>query len=1300
MPEGMMRKTLIGAAFLGLASVLAAADEAAAIAARAWYHVDATRAASLMTVVQNGTNFVTRWSDVRPGVARAAVPSKVTKAQGGYTRVPRLPYLGRTEEGRPYVDFGSFLTETDGHGSYLTNGWGAALIWNAPCRNVREAFLVIADTPDVAEVANGKTRAPFVLGHSTDYGFHRGNTGLFEIGNAAPGVKKGRYLLDGREVKADETIGDEFRLLELQLAEGVPADAFAQDRHIRFGGQRISEALIFDVPLKDAERDALRRHLEEKWFGKDGFAKRAAARRTGERERLAAALYDPEALLRAVKGYAARHPGLFPDAAELEAEIRRLGKRRDARKICALMENVLFRLPELADFEDVVCVKRGGRDSDGFPNNWQGNTSVPVSGYDNAIVRMPWRPHDSAAERELYFSDAFLGDLALDFEAEKVAFSTRKLSLPPGITNLNQGGWCVAEMPLGRPGLVTEISPTDLKDVDFFEPMYLPDGKMFMVGTVGFQGVPCMGGQNYVANLLLRHEDGRLRRLTYDQDNNWNPVMLPNGRCLYLRWEYADIAHYFSRVLMTMNPDGSDQQEFYGSNSVWPTSLFFTKPVPGSSTKFTGIVSGHHGIRRKGRLFLFDVAKGRREAEGVVQELPGWGKPIVTETKDYLVDGLKRYFLHPVPLSEELVLVSAQDLRLSPRFFLALVDVYDNVYPLAAEGEGGRHFYHALPVKKTPLPLSLASRVDETKTNALVNIVDVYRGPGLANVPRGTVKKLRVYCFEYSYRHLGGHTITGLEGPWDPRVLLGEVPVEEDGSAFFEVPANRPIAVQPLDEEGMHLQEMRSWFAAMPGETLSCLGCHEKQDVAPGMASRKPPAKIAPWYGRARNFAFEREVLNVVERRCSGCHDGASAKKDPTGRPLPCFKGRAWDVYYNLMPYVRRMGVESQSHIQLPLEFHPRTSELTARLEMGHHGVRLTPEEKDRLVTWIDLDVPFHGSWKEMARGNRRVLGYIQRRRELERRVANLQSDPDEVVYPYKPVAFEPPAAELRAADEAAEARRHVRAPVEISAARREDLVLDLGEGVKLALKYVPALGGFYLGETEVSQRQYQRFDPSHDNGYYDKHGKNHLNRGYCMGYDREFAPQGHPDYPAVRVDFNRANDFCSWLSEKSGRKVRLPTAEEWDAAAWAGATTILPWGGYDVDWSGYANLAGTNRWMLCQYADDNKYPDYRPEFHCRWGNYSSLWRKGYSLDFVLRDDRFCDGALHLADVGSFRPNAWGLKDMIGNAAEWTATETAAGRRVVRGGSFDDRPHAALLPRSYPPWQRVWNTGFRVLVTK
>jgi len=79
---------------------------------------------------------------------------------------------------------------------------------------------------------------------------------------------------------------------------------------------------------------------------------------------------------------------------------------------------------------------------------------------------------------------------------------------------------------------------------------------------------------------------------------------------------------------------------------------------------------------------------------------------------------------------------------------------------------------------------------------------DVYRGAGLAGVPRGTVKRLRVFEYNYRYRHMASHNLIGPDGLWEPHRIWGTVPVEEDGSAYFRVLAMTPLAVQPLDEKG------------------------------------------------------------------------------------------------------------------------------------------------------------------------------------------------------------------------------------------------------------------------------------------------------------------------------------------------------------------------------------------------------------------------------------------------------------------------------------------------------------------
>ena len=114
-----------------------------------------------------------------------------------------------------------------------------------------------------------------------------------------------------------------------------------------------------------------------------------------------------------------------------------------------------------------------------------------------------------------------------------------------------------------------------------------------------------------------------IRQLCFDQDHDWCPTVLNNGRVLYIRWEYTDMPHSNTRLLFHMNPDGTEQMEYYGSNSYWPNSIFYARPIPGHPTKVVAVVGGHHGEPRMGELVIFDPARGRREADGAVQRIPG-----------------------------------------------------------------------------------------------------------------------------------------------------------------------------------------------------------------------------------------------------------------------------------------------------------------------------------------------------------------------------------------------------------------------------------------------------------------------------------------------------------------------------------------------------------------------------------------------------------------------------------------------------------------------------------------------------
>ena len=229
----------------------------------------------------------------------------------------------------------------------------------------------------------------------------------------------------------------------------------------------------------------------------------------------------------------------------------------------------------------------------------------------------------------------------------------------------------------------------------------------------------------------------------------------------------------------------------------------------------------------------------------------------------------------------------------------------------------------------------------------------------------------------------------------------------------------------------------------------------------------------------------------------------------------------------------------------------------------------------------------------------------------------------------------------------------------------------------------------FWMGVTEVTATQFRRFDPSHNNGFFDQQHKDHNAPGY---------PADGSNRPVIRISWNGARAFSDYLSEKTGRKFQLPTEAQWEWACRAGAATPFHYGDLDADFSSYANLADySTRLLAVNGVNPQPIPNPSPYFA-----------------FLPKDERFNDGAFVMTDAGRYTPNAWGLRDMHGNVCEWTRSSYRPypyaendGRndpspdedKVVRGGSWRDRPKRAgsAFRLAYRPYQRVFNVGFRVV---
>ncbi len=1037
------------------------------------------------------------------------------------------------------------------------------------------------------------------------------------------------------------------------------------------------------------------------------------AKRLSESAKTIASLND------SLAAYSEKYPENYKNKATIQAKIDAIAAQvatvvKDGGDPKACFANIrdvqkmiLLQHPAV-DFDELLFVKRKHGTPQGLFANWQGNSgwhgavNGRLRGYNNGLYRAPLL-QETGKPTLIKQSSSFLGDICLDWDAKKVLIS----SGPETAKSM----WRLYEMNIDGTNFV-DVMPNDDRQLDIFDGCYLPDGRIMTTASAGFQGVPCVNGGDYVGNMYLIAPDRKsMRRLTFDQDSNWNPEVYPNGRVVFLRWEYTDSAHYFSRILMSMNPDGSDQKEFYGSNSYWPNSIFYHQNIPGSSTKFIGIVSGHHGVARKGELVMFDAAKGRHETSGAVHKFPFRGKKIENITKDQLVDNVKPFFLHPRPLNDEIMMASMQrDGR--DNFKIVLVDIYDNMLTLWDAPDG--NLYEPIPLKAQKRPPQIPDRVQLNKTTATYNMIDVYVGQDtLKDVPRGTVKKLLVYNYEYAPRNIGGHYAIGMEGPWDPRIIHGTVDVEADGSCTFEAPANMPIAVLPLDKDGRALQVFRSWMTAMPGETLTCIGCHESQNLATPprhtIANTKPAQLPKPWYGAKRGFSFDREVQPVLDAKCVGCHDGNPNKRNAIGQKLPNFKYRSGyngftGSYDDLHPYVRRNGPEGDYHVLTPLEFHPSTSDLVQILEKGHHGVTLTAEQWDRINTWININVPYFGTWTE--RGASKAM--IKKRRDYDRLTANLTFDPEVILNPYKPgtIRFQHPAMTLELNhmpkldgwpfDGAAKQGSKQYTSIPVGTAKPITAVkIPAGKFVMGSLTETPAEAPatvvtidkpFYMATKEVTIEQWREFDPTYEDPVYDMHYKDQVRRGYFMS---------DPQFPAIRISNDMAVAYCKWLSEKTGKTVRLPTEAEWEYACRAGTDTPMNYGDFNADFSKHANLADITLKQFAVTGVDPK-PMHNPNAF---------------FDFEKKDPRYNDHVLHLAKVGSYLPNAFGLYDMHGNVAEWTSSAWAPypynpaatnpdGKVVIRGGSWYQRQIRASSAwrYGYAPWHKVYNAGFRIVI--
>ena len=949
-------------------------------------------------------------------------------------------------------------------------------------------------------------------------------------------------------------------------------------------------------------------------------------------------------------------------------------------------------------------------------NNWSNQESARRKGFNADIVELS-NLRDEVQIRTIYKPDntSSIADLKLHWDGDRAMFTQ----------TMSDNRWNVFEVKLNNADCKKLIDNPE-PDLEFYDGTYLPDGRIIANSNIGYQGVPCVNGSDPVGNMVLYTPQSKnLRRLTFDQDANWNPVIMNNGRVMYTRWEYTDLTHYYTRIVMNMNPDGTEQKALYGSGSMFPNSTFDVQPLPGYASAFVGIISGHHGVARSGRLILFDPAKARKGVAGMLQEIPHRNRPIVEEVKDRLVDGVWPQFIKPSPLNDTYFLVAAK-LDKNDLWGIYLVDKFDNVTCLhKMEGEG---YISPIAVRKTVTPPAIPDRVKLDDKQATVFIQDIYEGEGLKGIPRGTVKSLRLHAYEYAYvQTQSDHNWHGIQSGWDIKRMLGTVPVEEDGSVIFKIPANTPVSIQPLDKDGVAVQWMRSWLTGQPGEIVSCVGCHEDQNqiVIPKrvIASQKAPHALTPPEGGTRSFTFDLEVQPILDRACIACHNGEGKAFDLRGGKK---EGRGYGTsYLNLHPYVHRQGGEGDMVVLYPYEYHPNTSELVRLLKKGHYNVQLTDAEWRKIYNWIDYNAPDKGYFNANVLKSFPYQGYdqIERRKQLTDKYAGgagvdwkkeiadyaAQLKNKGEIKPVMPKKVSPVKEKVLKVKGWPFAPDRVK---EMLADEKETVkVLEIAPGVQMTFVRIPAgefvMGSyhgepdtypttkvkidkaFWMGELEVTNQQYNTIFPQHDSRYVDQQWKDHVVPGY---------PANKPEQPVIRVSYNDAMEYCKILSQKTGLNITLPTEAQWEWACRGGSDEDFWFGNLNADFGKKDNLADvtTNKFAVSGVDPQPMSPE-------------SPWYKYYT--FLPKAANVDDGSLVQVGGKKYEANPFGLYCMHGNVAEWTRSDyvpypykenpkKVSEYKVVRGGSYIERPKysTAYSRKGFYPYQCVFNVGFRVII--
>jgi hypothetical protein len=574
------------------------------------------------------------------------------------------------------------------------------------------------------------------------------------------------------------------------------------------------------------------------------------------------------------------------------------------------------------------------------------------------------------------FTGASVSDPAVSFDGKKILFSMR----PPN------GAWRnIWEINADGTGLrqVTSGGGHD------FDPLYLPNGQIMFTSSRDNE----MDEYNHAPaeHLYVCDYDGsNIERISYNQSDDFDPELLPDGRILYTRWEHFGTMNRFP--LFFTHPDGSGTFHLFG-----PHDRNFFHPVPTPDGRLIAIES----TRIEGDSGPIAMLKPE---DGPADPLTGtqaqhWDvlTPQVNNDGEPWPYGAFKY---PRPIGGNMFVASYT----LPAATEDDADYALYTFSLKQTGTGtpndpatfsiqnltflyndpNTNEYDAQLLAPHPKPPVIASTLDKNLTYGEFLAQDVFnRGTNDGQeVPVKGVDQIDSIAVMTAVPTKPGDMNDFSANDFERRQLIGFAPVQSDGSFKIRVPANLPISFATLDQQGRGFVVKRTHLFVRPGEQFTrCIGCHEDRQAGGATPTNpNPMAALLPAHdlnipkSQFMTINYHDNIGPIVANKCVSCHvqtisgvdtTAAAGGLDLSSAPDTTMEGRIFPRgYVNLSGASDMMNMNQEVVVPFPR----RSKLIDYVLGLGSHAAQgahptgadaLTPEEKRQFNLWVMLGAQY-----------------------------------------------------------------------------------------------------------------------------------------------------------------------------------------------------------------------------------------------------------------------------------------------------------------------------------------------------